>query len=605
MPMRSQESLMPPLSKEVAKFLPVFKVFADDGTHPSVALTKPVCVIGRRAVGVNLPLSAPEVSKLHAFVVRSQHHVYVRDLASRNGVQRNGAPVQEVGLSDEDVLRIGSYTLRCASGFGHAETSGAADDSIVAGASADETETPLPAAELIGPGGATYPIPVGQHTFLIGHREGCDARFEDDEQVAPVHAIVFEMDGKRYVRDLGAPGGTFLNGQSIHQSALTPGDAIRIGSVTLRYALADAAAAESDEEDEDAAAARDALGVNDSAPGIDLGGSSANSNLAMNASLATADSMIVPEITMEDSHLPGASTPGREPSAISEYDFDVVDSDPRRESTFAGEVVDGAENAVTPEDAKPVRPERPPATTTPPPPTPAAPQRGMDDSVIPIAGSFHDRLVDDDLLKDVAAGSQRSEALPAREEEKPAPVTAAAQDTSSESVAGDAPIKVVIADEPHDAPVAAQPPPPRSAPPAPEPPRAAAAPPASEPPAPAGNGTAAEEMISQLVDEVTLRVGEVSEKVELVAAKVERVAAKMNEVTKDVAEVAETAGTLQEVWSDYRGGAPQNSSAPAEKPATMKGADAAAADDDDDEKANPEERSADSRKNPAGKRPNS
>ena len=134
------------LSSEDAKTLPIFKVWADGGTHPPVALDKPVCVIGRNEVGVNLPLHSPQVSKLHAVVVRTQRKVYVRDLASRNGVQRNGAPVQEVGLSDEDVLRIGSYTLRCASGFGHAADPD--PDDTGAGAAAADAPT-LPAAELV------------------------------------------------------------------------------------------------------------------------------------------------------------------------------------------------------------------------------------------------------------------------------------------------------------------------------------------------------------------------------------------------------------------------------------------------------------------------
>src|SRR5689334_9144599 len=105
--------MSPQLSNQAKQFLPIFKVWADEGAHPPVKLDRPVCVIGRREGGVNLPLHSPQVSKLHALVVRDKEQVYLRDLASTNGVQRNGAPVQEVGLSDEDVIRIGSYTLQC------------------------------------------------------------------------------------------------------------------------------------------------------------------------------------------------------------------------------------------------------------------------------------------------------------------------------------------------------------------------------------------------------------------------------------------------------------------------------------------------------------
>ncbi len=517
------------LSKEVSKFLPIFKVWADDGVHPSVALDKAVCVIGRREIGVNLPLQAPEVSKLHALVVRTQHSVYVRDLASRNGVQRNGAPVQEVGLSDEDVLRIGSYTLRCASGFGPAENDGendgAMDDSGI-GARAAEAETMPAPAVLIAADGARYPFPAGRHTVLIGQREGCEVRLENDNDIAPVHAILFEIDGARFVRDLGAPGGTFLNQQAIHQSALSPGDEIRIGDVRLRYALVDVTDVTADEEDDEdankdhngAATPRDVLGVDDSAPGIDLVDSMTNPNVA------TADSMILPEITMEDSGIV-AATPGREPSAISEYDFDVVDTDPRRESTFAGEVVGAGMNPVTAEDAKPARPELPPATmpTPTPPPTATTPQRSMDDSAIPIAGSFHDRILGDDLVQDAVDGSPISATPPPA---SPAPPPAAAEAPKPAASKSDAP------------------------------------------PAEAQADNAAVEQITQLVDEVTERVEAVSEKVEMVAAKVERAAAKMSEVSKDVSEVAETAGTLQEVWSEFRNGESGDHPAGAERPAS-------------------------------------
>src|SRR5688572_1828374 len=165
------------LSSEDAKTLPIFKVWADGGKHPPVALDKPVCVIGRNEVGVNLPLHAPQVSKLHAVVVRTQRKVYLRDLASRNGVQRNGEPVQEVGLSDEDVIRIGAYTLRCSSGFGQAE-----------GASLDKTDTSRgsrtsdepapPAAELVATNGMSYGFPSDHQTLLIGHRDGCEVQLD-------------------------------------------------------------------------------------------------------------------------------------------------------------------------------------------------------------------------------------------------------------------------------------------------------------------------------------------------------------------------------------------------------------------------------------------
>jgi pSer/pThr/pTyr-binding forkhead associated (FHA) protein len=544
------------LSSEDAKTLPIFKVWADGGTHPPVALDKPVCVIGRNEVGVNLPLHSPQVSKLHALVVRTQRKVYVRDLASRNGVQRNGAPVQEVGLSDEDVLRIGSYTLRCASGFGHAPDPD--PDDTGAGAAAIDAPT-LPAAELVATNGLTYEFPSTHQTLLIGSREGCEVRL-DDELVAPVHAILFEMDGKRYVRDLGAPGGTYLNDASIHQSELNPGDTLRVGNVTLVYALVDPT-------QEEAPASLDPIGISDSlmAPSINLGDSVVDPNVV------TADSMILPEITMEDSTTPAPAESSKRPaSPISEYDFDVAEPDPRRESTFHGEVIAD----------RPMRPELPPiaardavgeddvkADAAQPDVAPTV----NDDSRIPMAAPFHDKIIEDhlvhedDLLEqsrgpmpavDDVEGTRADVAAPASgDATKDSPDVPA--DNGAKTVPEKPPEKraTVEAIGPAAEDVDALPPTAAAivagveAPAAPAVSEAQATPAVSE-----VQSEAAEATITQLVEEVTEQVAHVSEKVELVAAKVERVAAKMSEVTKDVSEVAQTAGELQEVWTVYRSG---------------------------------------------------
>jgi pSer/pThr/pTyr-binding forkhead associated (FHA) protein len=212
--------------------LPVFRITGEGWKHPAVALDRPVCVIGRQE-RANLPLQEAHVSKLHAFVVRDQGRVYLRDLASTNGVQLNGAPVEEVGLSDEDVLRIGTFTLRCASGFsGHVDDprreelpamqNGAASSAAAAEFRWDDEQ---------------FTFPPGRHTVLIGRRPQCDLRL-DHPSVAPVHAILFEIEGERFVQDLATPSGTTLNGRRVHRAPLNDGDELRVGTLTLRYVLA-------------------------------------------------------------------------------------------------------------------------------------------------------------------------------------------------------------------------------------------------------------------------------------------------------------------------------------------------------------------------------
>src|SRR6478609_6581799 len=99
-----------------AQHLPVFRVIPDRGVHPLVVLDRPVCVIGRD-YDANLALDEPQVSRHHALVVRSRAGVYIRDLASTNGVRRNEKPVRETVLHNNDKLRVGTVLLRCDAGF--------------------------------------------------------------------------------------------------------------------------------------------------------------------------------------------------------------------------------------------------------------------------------------------------------------------------------------------------------------------------------------------------------------------------------------------------------------------------------------------------------
>src|SRR5205085_307461 len=105
-----------------------------------------------------------------------------RDLASKNGTLHNGEPVVEAELNDGGELRLGSFTLRCATGFGGGNDNGHAD-------AAADAQPPIGAFHL---GGRIVPIPEGRRTFVIGRRKECDLTI-DDSSVAPVHAVIFTM----------------------------------------------------------------------------------------------------------------------------------------------------------------------------------------------------------------------------------------------------------------------------------------------------------------------------------------------------------------------------------------------------------------------------
>ena len=149
-------------------------------------------------------------------------------MASRSHVYVNGQQVREADLKDGDEIKVGSFTFKYVAGPIRRQGTG----------------TP-PAAARLDVTGGDFPIPIDQRVMLIGRRSSDDVVLVE-ESVSTAHAVIFEMDGERYVRDLGSRTGTYVNGVSTHQHKLQPGDVIRIGETDVRYGAvaADAASLE-------------------------------------------------------------------------------------------------------------------------------------------------------------------------------------------------------------------------------------------------------------------------------------------------------------------------------------------------------------------------
>jgi predicted component of type VI protein secretion system len=81
-------------------------------TGETFPLTREVTTVGR-GEGVDIALSDPTVSRLHAELVRRGAHFYVSDLGlSSNGTRVNGRPVGRRVLTDGDVLSFGTARTR-------------------------------------------------------------------------------------------------------------------------------------------------------------------------------------------------------------------------------------------------------------------------------------------------------------------------------------------------------------------------------------------------------------------------------------------------------------------------------------------------------------
>ncbi|HSU66951.1 MAG TPA: FHA domain-containing protein [Tepidisphaeraceae bacterium] len=171
----------------------------------------------------HLHLLSSTVSRNHAGIIATKSGMYVRDLASRTGVLVNGRKVREVDLQDGDLIQIGSFQFKVQEPTGtiHLAT------------------TPPPPVAMLEMDGHTL-TPIDGRTILIGRRPGCDLTL-DSPSISNTHAVIFEVDNRRYIRDLGSRTGTIVNGTAVHQQALEVGDLITVGETRLRYLAADAA----------------------------------------------------------------------------------------------------------------------------------------------------------------------------------------------------------------------------------------------------------------------------------------------------------------------------------------------------------------------------
>src|SRR4051794_5725771 len=104
---------MPVQSQKKSTVLP-WPALVPMGHHagkPAISLHKMVILVGSRH-NAHLHLLSRHVSKAHALILSFDGSVYIRDLASREGVYVNGVKKREAWLSDGDLLKIGTFTFK-------------------------------------------------------------------------------------------------------------------------------------------------------------------------------------------------------------------------------------------------------------------------------------------------------------------------------------------------------------------------------------------------------------------------------------------------------------------------------------------------------------
>lgn len=191
------------------------------GPHPVLAplgdprvlpLDRPVTLAGS-GPRCRLNLRSSTVSKVHAIFIRDGATVYVRDLASREGVKVDGETVRECLLTGGEKVAIGRFEF------------------VFEGVASAKLPRRAPAGSVQG-------IEIESRTFLIGRRNTADLVI-DNELVSSAHALLLEYNGKRYVRDLGSRTGVLLNGHRVQWEYLKSGDILTIAGQEIVYAEAE------------------------------------------------------------------------------------------------------------------------------------------------------------------------------------------------------------------------------------------------------------------------------------------------------------------------------------------------------------------------------
>jgi pSer/pThr/pTyr-binding forkhead associated (FHA) protein len=81
------------------------------------------------------------------------------------------------------------------------------------------------------------PRPLSATAIKIGRVASADLRFEHDDQVARMHAVIDVTYEGILLVDLGSPLGTRVNGVKVRRIQLRPGDVIEVGRQRIKISF--------------------------------------------------------------------------------------------------------------------------------------------------------------------------------------------------------------------------------------------------------------------------------------------------------------------------------------------------------------------------------
>lgn len=228
-------------------------------------LDKQISVIGRSEVA-DIPLFGDNsVAPNHASIVRQGDVYWIFDAGTPAGVFVNGQKVTQMALAPNSLIQIGSlqleFLVKKGSTVGRAAEQLRSQPQIAPVAPVAVTPAPVAPSTPVptmmqAPLNPTVAIPAAQASLPkpklrvltgpmtgqmidifgvleIGREQSCGLSLGYDVNISRKHAVL-EFDGSLLkVRDLGSTNGTFLNGNRVTESVISPGDQLKIGSSTF------------------------------------------------------------------------------------------------------------------------------------------------------------------------------------------------------------------------------------------------------------------------------------------------------------------------------------------------------------------------------------
>jgi pSer/pThr/pTyr-binding forkhead associated (FHA) protein len=190
-------------------------------TATTIETSQPVTLIGSRR-DCDLFIGQSDVSKVHCALVNTGTAIIVADLCGRAGTFLNGREIAVATLCPGDELRVGSEPI----GVQFLDPPGTSSLRACDNERGVALRIPLRLT------GAQESCVLTTLPGVIGRRSACQVLL-DTPDVSLAHALLFAIEGRPVICDLGSRSGTLLNGERVALAWLRHGDRLTIGGEDL------------------------------------------------------------------------------------------------------------------------------------------------------------------------------------------------------------------------------------------------------------------------------------------------------------------------------------------------------------------------------------